>query len=207
MKSPVTPTDTKAADVAVGTSRRSLARGAAWAVPVVAVAAAAPSVAASPLVKQCFTGKITNVIVTENQNPGCGPTDNGYDWRLEIKATATYDSTCDGSSPDLAGYTFAYGEPANGYPNWPDGTPAGTMTTSIWSGDQISAVTNNLGCATNAGQNMPAPKAIGTTGPYQTFFAQDVNASPSTSVITNLCIPIYIFAPDGSLFQTTTACL
>lgn len=68
-----------------GISRRSLVKGAAWAVPVVAVAAAAPAFAASA--GPVLPGIDLALACKQGNNPACGPQKFSYAFPITLKNT------------------------------------------------------------------------------------------------------------------------
>lgn len=97
-------------DVKSGLSRRTAIKGAAWSVPVIAIAAAAPMAAASgqptsvgSLVESSPNIKDTTLSASSSRVESCFATDNFQNVTFNLTATVAWDGTADG----VPGFTLA----------------------------------------------------------------------------------------------------
>lgn len=141
-------------------SRRTLAKGVAWAVPAVAVASAAPAYAVSGTTTTTTTrppcvgdiGSTGGTYPVTYDLSGCTPDGTHWDFRLTITATAQPDCVCGGSTPTHLRVTV-FDNPKR---------------TRLWITGQNNIVGGNPSTNTNPHNRLYVQKvlAIGATGTF-----------------------------------------
>ena len=106
--------ETTSAPAPSGVSRRTVVKGAAWAVPVVAVASAVPAMAASPC---------EPVITFGGLSCKCPGQSTGDPWTYYLQFCATLDPNCTGGTVSITAVNSKTGGPGGTPLGTPDGSP------------------------------------------------------------------------------------